>query len=129
VTDYDKDSMATDRDAQTPAAQGEAASLGDTIQRFVGASKEAVSAELSLVQVRASLIGSTAKWIAILAVIAVITAFGMIMTLMIGAVLALAPLWGLGLAVLMVTGAAFLAILLCAFGIRAQIIRLKGLVR
>ncbi len=100
-------------------------SLGDSINRVVGAAKETVDAELSLVRVRASHIGTSAKWIAIFAVVAIITAFGMIVTLMIGAVLALAPLWGLGLALLAVTGAALLVVILCGLGVSAQISRLK----
>ncbi|HEX7819032.1 MAG TPA: hypothetical protein VF463_00290 [Sphingobium sp.] len=116
------------QDAERAAGLTDDLSLGESVKRAVSAVRESIDAELSLVRLRAAIVGSAAKWIAILGVIAFITAFGMIVTLMIGAIMALAPLWGLGLALLAVTGAALLAILLCGWGISVQINRIKRVV-
>lgn len=103
----------------------EEASLGDAFTRVGNAARVFAGAEVALLKKRGAIIGGAARWIAIFGVIAFIIAFGMIVTLMIGAVLALAPLWGLGLALLAVTGAALVAILLCALGIRGQVARIR----
>lgn len=107
------------------AVSDDEASLGDSVERLIGSAKEFADAEIALAKVRGGILAGAAKWIAIFGVSAFLIAFAMIVTLMIGAVLALAPLWGLGLAVLAVTGAAAVAILLCALGISSQIGRIK----
>lgn len=107
----------------------EGASISDSVERLIGSAKELAEAEVALAKLRGGIVAGGAKWIAILGVAAFIIAFGMIVTLMIGAVLALAPLWGLGLAVLAVTGAALLVILLCGMGISVQVGRIKGAFR
>lgn len=101
------------------------ASLGDTFNRLGQAARNFAEAELSLAKKRGAIIAGAARWIAILGVVAFIVAFGIIVTLMVGAVLALAPLWGLGLSLLAVTGAAIVAILLCALGIKGQVSRIR----
>ncbi len=133
MTDYVEGSMTLDKQSATSGTPHERVpeehmSLGETLHRVTGAVRETVDAELTLARVRLSLVGSAAKWIAILGIVAFITAFGMVVTLMIGAILALAPLWGLGLAILSVTGAALLAILLCGWGISAQFARIRRVV-
>ncbi|MET0362739.1 MAG: hypothetical protein ABW048_13415 [Sphingobium sp.] len=105
---------------------GEAPSLGATIQHFGSAAREAVESHIALVGVRASLVGSAAKWIALFGILAFIIAFGLVVTMMIGAVLALAPLWGLGWSLLAVAVIALAAIAVCGLGIRAQMTRIKG---
>jgi uncharacterized membrane protein YqjE len=105
---------------------GEAPSLGATIQHFGSAAKEAVESHVALVGVRASLVGSAAKWIAVFGALAFVIVFGLIVTMMIGAVLALAPLWGLGWSLLAVGAVALIAIAACGLGIRAQMVRIKG---
>ncbi|MFT3966460.1 MAG: phage holin family protein [Sphingobium sp.] len=123
--------MAADRVLDTAALPGNGetssgeASLGDTVARLGQAARGFAEAELGLARKRAAIIGGAARWIAVLGGIAFIVAFGMIVTLMIGAVLALSPHWGLGLSLLAVTGTALLAIIFCAFGIKAQIARIK----
>lgn len=123
-----RDNQSATTDTPEDGVPNENFSLGETVQHLVRAARESANAELSLVRLRATIVGSAAKWIAILGVIAFITAFGMIVTLMIGAVLALTPLWGLGFALLAVTGAALFAILLCGWGISTQVGRIKGTV-
>lgn len=105
---------------------GDEPSLGESVERLIGSARELADAELTLAKARGGRLATATKWIAIWGVVAFITAFGMIVTLMIGAVLALAPLWGLGIAVLAVTGVALLAIILCLLAIKAQIGRIKG---
>lgn len=105
----------------------EHASIGDAVHRITNAAREAVDAELSLVRLRAAVFGSAAKWIAMFGVIAIITAFATIVTLMVGAVLALAPHWGLGFALLAVTGVALLAVILCGLVIKAQFARMRSI--
>lgn len=113
----------------TPRNEEDERPLGATIERLVGAGKVWAQAEVDLAKRRGALLAGAAKWIAILGLLAAITAFGMIVTLMIGAVLALAPLWGLGWAVLAVTGIALIVVLLCALGIKVQIGRIGGIVK
>ncbi|MCE7797788.1 phage holin family protein [Sphingobium sufflavum] len=127
--DLDRGDRSTMGEVEQERVRDDGPSLGETVQRLSHAARESVDAELSLVRLRAALLGTATKWIAVLAVIAVITAFAMIVTLMIGALLALSQLWGLGWALLAVTGVALLAILLCGLGIRAQVARVKGIVR
>ncbi|CAN5275916.1 hypothetical protein BH10PSE13_BH10PSE13_01940 [soil metagenome] len=101
------------------------ASLGDSFERLVGSAKELAEAEVALVKLRGSVVAGAAKWIGLLVAVAFVIAFGMIVTLMIGAVMALAPHWGLGLSVLAVTGIALVLILLCGLAIRGQVGRIK----
>ena len=100
-------------------------SLGASFTRVAQAAKAFTEAELALLKKRGAIVGGATRSIAVLGVIAFIIAFGMIVTLMIGAVLALAPLWGLGYALLAITGAALLAIILCALGIMGQVSRIR----
>ncbi|HEX7857075.1 MAG TPA: phage holin family protein [Sphingobium sp.] len=101
------------------------ASISETLHRLTGAAKQFAEAELALARKRGSIIAGAVRWIAILGAVAFIIAFGMIVTLMVGAILALAPYWGLGLSLLAVTGGALLAIILCALIIKGQVSRIK----
>lgn len=103
--------------------------LGASLDRLIGSARELAQAEIALAKTRGSIVAGAARWIALLIGAVVVIAFGMIITLMVGAVMALAPIWGLGLAVLAVTGVALVVIILCGLGIMAQIGRIKGALR
>lgn len=104
-------------------------SLGDTVRRLGVAAQSFAAAEVALVKKRGTIIAGAAGWIAVWGALAFMLAFSMIVTLMVGAILALAPLWGLGLSLLFVTGVALLLLLLCVVGIKAQIGRIREGVR
>jgi len=125
MTDYNTDTRHPDVAASREAEP----SLGDSFERLVGSARELAEAEIALAKLRGGVVAGAAKWIGILAVAAFVIAFGMIVTLMVGAVMALAPLCGLGLAVLAVTGIALVVILLCALGIKGQVGRIMGAFR
>jgi uncharacterized protein YacL len=128
ANETERDSMAANPafgPDMVPDSQSDEDSLTETLVRLSGAAKSFVDAERTLAKKRGAIIGGAAQWIAIFGVVAFIIAFGMIVTLMVGAILALAPLWGLGLSLLAVTGVAFLTIILCALGIKAQIGRIR----
>lgn len=101
-------------------------SIVHSVERLFGSAKELAEAEVALVKLRGGVIAGAAKWIGLLGAAAFVIAFGMIVTLMVGAVLALAPIWGLGMAVLAVTGVSLIVILLCGLGISAQVGKIKG---
>jgi hypothetical protein len=104
-------------------------SLSEAMRRLLHSGRELASAEIALGKLRIALLGHAAAWIAALAVLAVIIAFGMIVTLMVGAILALAPHWGLGLAVLAVTGVALLILLACGLGIWSKVRTMTDILR
>ncbi|MET0239417.1 MAG: phage holin family protein [Sphingobium sp.] len=104
-------------------------SVGDSVSRLVSSGKEFVQAELALARTRTTLVAGAAQRIAILGVLAVIVAFGMIVTLMIGAVLALAPVIGLGFSLLAVTGAALVVLAICGLGIKGQVARIGSFLK
>ena len=104
---------------------GDHASLGESFSRVGRAAQQSFHAELTLVKARASIIGAAAQSIALFGVIALILLLALIVTLMIGAVMALAPHWGIGWALLAVTGVALLAIIFCGVAIMAQVKRIK----
>lgn len=128
VTEPTQDRIAATEGAG-PGIDHEPVSIGDTLAHVVSTAKDFAAAEIALAKQRGAIIASAGQYIAVLGIAAFIIAFGMIVTLMIGAVLALAPLWGLGLALLAVTGGALLVILLCGVGIKVQVSRIKEGVR
>jgi hypothetical protein len=119
------DTIDTATEAGAALADGhQEESLGSSFTRLSHAAKGFVDAEVTLAKKRGIIIASAVAWIAAFGAIGFVIAFGMIVTLMIGAVMALAPLWGLGLSLLAVTGVALVAILLCGLVIKAQVARI-----
>lgn len=126
VVDVRADSTAKwdDIPGQTAPAPPEDSPLVDRIEQLFEAGKEVADAEVAWVKARASYIASAAAWIAGLGAAALILAFGLIVTLMVGSVLALAPHIGLGLAVLAVCLAGVVMIFLCVLAIKQFVRRI-----
>lgn len=109
---------------QTAPTPPEEPHLVDRIEQLFEAGKEVADAEVAWVKARAGYIVSAATWIAGLGAAALILAFGLIVTLMVGSVLALAPHIGLGLAVLAVCVAGIVMIFLCVLAIKQFVRRI-----
>lgn len=77
-------------DRQEPLPEEE--SLRDVAARLLSSGRAYVDAELERQKIRAELIGAGARVIALLVTVALILLFGTLVTLMLGLVIALAPL-------------------------------------
>jgi hypothetical protein len=103
--------------------------IGETMDRLIDTGREFVEAEIGWAKARGFYALAAARNIALLAAIALVIVFGMIVTLMLGTVMALTPVIGIGLALLAVTVAALVAILLCGLGIRVYVRRITAMPR
>lgn len=103
--------------------------IGDTFEHLIDASKELADAELAWVKARGAYIASALAWISGLGALALALAFATVVTVMVGAVFALAPHIGPGLALLAVCVVAGLVILGCALAIRLFVRRIAGLAK
>ncbi|HTH29678.1 MAG TPA: hypothetical protein VL918_14585 [Sphingobium sp.] len=103
--------------------------IGDTFEHLVEASKELAEAELAWVKARAAYVTNAVAWIGGLGALAFALAFAMIVTLMVGAVFALAPHIGPGLALLVTCLAAGAIILACVLGMRRFVGRIARIVK
>lgn len=129
----------TDGTANWEGAPGQAANaegrplidtpLIDTIEQLFEAGKELADAEVAWVKARAAYLGSALTWIAIFGVVALVLGFGLIVTLMVGSVLALAPHIGLGLALVAICLATGAVILFCVLAIKLFVRRIAFLTK
>jgi hypothetical protein len=101
-----------------PDAADEDQPISDTFEHLIDAGRELAEAELAWAKARAAYVASAMAWIGGLGALAFALAFALIVTLMVGAVFALAPHIGPGLALLAVCAAAALIILACLLGMR-----------
>jgi hypothetical protein len=112
-----------------PDAPGEDRPISDTFDHLIDAGRELAEAELAWAKARGAYIASAMAWIGGLGALAFALAFALIVTLMVGAVFALAPHIGPGLALLAVCAAAALIIMGCLLGVRRFARRIADLAK
>lgn len=118
------------QDAGGPDAQPEhEESLKESLERLWSAGRDLALAELDWARARAAYLGAAVQRIAIFGAVAFILALALIITLFVGALLALAPLIGIGWAILVVAVTGLLFLAGCALGIQAQVRRIKAMPR
>jgi hypothetical protein len=112
-----------------PGAADEDLPISDTFEYLIDAGKELAEAELAWAKARGAYIASAVAWIGGLGALAFALAFALIVTLMVGAVFALTPHIGPGLALLAVCATAALIILGCLIGVRQFVRRIADLAK
>lgn len=128
ATEPDVPPGASVRPGEPPAGElpSDELPIRETIARLVAAGKDLVDAEMAWAKARATFITAAARTALIYGAVAFFLAFGLIVALLVGAVLALTPVIGVGLALLVVTIGALVLIGLCALVIRSQVRRIVG---
>lgn len=128
ATESDVPPGASARPGEPPARElpSDELPIRETIARLVAAGKDLVDAEVAWAKARTTFITAAARTALIYGAVAFFLAFALIVALLVGAVLALAPVIGIGLALLVVTIGALVLIGLCALVIRSQVRRITG---
>jgi len=104
-------------------------SLPDEMRQLATDARALAEAELAYQKSRAAFAGNEAKWIAILAVLALFFVFFTLMALIMGTVIALGPILGLWGATAAVTGGLLVAVLICGGLIMMRIRRMKAVLK
>ena len=125
-----RDRTEKDRAAWDEAAPASASPpIFDEIRQLIAAAREAASAELAYQSTRAKLMAKAAAWVAGGASLALALLFFVLMALVVGLLLALAPLLGVWGALGAVVGGLLLATLIAAWIAFRGLGRLMALVR
>ncbi len=122
MADFDK---APDWDGEVPASP----SIADELRLLIAAAKAAASAEVAYQSTRARLMAKAAAWIAGGAVLALVLLYFVLMALVVGLLLALAPLLGHWGALGAVVGGLLLATLIAALVAWGGLRRFMALLR
>lgn len=115
--------------AVSSAAADDDRPIGDTFEQLIDAGKELAEAEKAWIKARGAYIASALAWIGGLGALAFALAFATVVTLMVGAVFALAPHIGPGLALLAVCVVAALLILGCGLAIKGFVRRIASITK
>jgi ABC-type multidrug transport system fused ATPase/permease subunit len=119
VTDFDRQSKWEEETGPSPASP----SIADELRQLIAAARQMANAELAYQSTRARLMAKAMAWIAASAALALALLFFVLMALVVGLLLALAPLLGHWGALGAVVGGLLLAILIVA------LVALRGLRR
>jgi hypothetical protein len=110
----DADLAEFDREPEWDGEAGASPSIADELRLLIAAAREMASAELAYQTTRARLMGKAAAWIAGGATLAVMLLYFVLLALVVGLLLALAPLLGHWGALGAVVGGLLLATLIAA---------------